>query len=50
MLTKITQRAFSTKNLCILANNRQADLIGAKIISHVKALSDDDINIYGYGG
>ena len=50
MLSKgITTRAFSRK-LCILANNRQADLIGSKMIREIKAISDEDVDIYGYGG
>jgi hypothetical protein len=50
MLNKSLSRAFS-KNVCILANSRQADLQGAKIMSSLKEVSGNaDINFYGYGG
>lgn len=51
MLNKSVLRAFSTRNVCILANSRQADLTGSKIISSLKKVSgNSDINFYGYGG
>lgn len=44
-------RAFSSKNVCILANGRQADLTGSKIIQSLKAeAGDTPLNFYGYGG
>jgi len=44
-------RAFSSKNVCILANSRQSDLIGAKVISSLKKhAGTTDVNFYGYGG
>jgi adenine deaminase len=49
MLQK-TVRCFGTRNMCMLANGRQADLVGAKIIRSVKALSTSDVNFFGYGG
>ena len=51
MLNKSLIRAFSTKNVCILANSRQGDLTGSKIIPALKKVSGNaDINFYGYGG
>ena len=53
MLNKSMNRAFSSnaKNVCILANSKQADLIGSKIMTSLKAVSGGaDINFYGYGG
>jgi lipid A disaccharide synthetase len=55
MLTDCVKRCFSSSNLnktvCILANSKQADLIGAKIMQHLKEVSGhDDINFFGYGG
>jgi len=50
MLNK-SVRAFSTKNVCILANSRQADLTGAKIINSLKKESRGaDVKFFGYGG
>lgn len=55
MLQKTTQtrRSFSASNinsLCILANSRQADLIGAKIIQNLREISGDSVQYSGYGG
>jgi hypothetical protein len=53
MLNQSIRRAFasSAKNVCILANGRQADLTGSKIISSLKTVAGDtDVNFYGYGG
>jgi Lipid A disaccharide synthetase len=53
MLTKSLQRRpFSSapRKLAILANDRQSDLIGSKVIAQVKALSNYDVEFYGYGG
>jgi len=33
-----------------LANSRQADLIGAKVMAKVKEVSGEDIDFFGYGG
>ena len=41
----------SSKTICILANSKQADLIGSKIIHNLKVVSNDkDIKFVGYGG
>ncbi|MFS8160104.1 MAG: hypothetical protein ACMG6E_07825 [Candidatus Roizmanbacteria bacterium] len=56
MLSKQSKRCFSSgnninKTVCILANSRQADLIGVKIMKNLKEVSGhDDIQFYGYGG
>ena len=55
MLSKQAKRRFSShginKSVCILANSKQADLIGQKIMSNLKAVSGhDDIEFFGYGG
>jgi hypothetical protein len=50
MLNK-SLRAFSTKNICILANSRQSDLIGSKVMANLKRVAGNtDLNFYGYGG
>ena len=55
MLSKQAKRRFSThginKSVCILANSKQADLIGSKIMASLKAVSGhEDIEFFGYGG
>ena len=54
MLNQSIKRAFSshnTKNVCILANSRQADLTASKLMSNLKKVAGDTpINFYGYGG
>lgn len=51
MLYKSINRTFSTKNVCILANSRQSDLIGSKVMANLKKVAgSDQINFYGYGG
>lgn len=51
MLYKSVNRAFSTKNVCILAHSRQSDLIGSKVITNLrKVAGNNDLNFYGYGG
>ena len=48
---KFTQRSFaSQKSVCILANSRQADLIGSKLMTNLRAVSGEDITFSGYGG
>ena len=49
MLQKSTQRAFS-KRVCILANNRQADLTGSKVMKSLKKHSGSELEFFGYGG
>jgi len=51
MLNKSVIRAFSSKNVCILANSRQADLTGSKIINSLKKEEGGaDLKFFGYGG
>ena len=51
MLHRSLNRAFSTKNVCILAHSRQADLLGSKVIKSLrKVAGSTDLNVYGYGG
>ena len=58
MLRPAIQRCFSVKsgidvpkNVCILANSRQADLTGAKLMHSLKKMSGEhQLNFYGYGG
>jgi hypothetical protein len=51
MLYKSVNRAFGTKNVCILANSRQSDLIGSKVMTSLrKVAGNEQINFYGYGG
>ena len=49
MLQKSTQRAFS-KRVCILANSRQADLTGSKVMKSLKKHSASELEFFGYGG
>jgi len=52
-LNKSFNRAFSSaaKNVCILANGRQSDLTGSKIMNSLKTVAgDSELNFYGYGG
>jgi hypothetical protein len=47
------QRGFASvnKNIAILANSKQADLIGSKILTSLQEVSgESDFNVYGYGG
>lgn len=46
----MTKRTFSNKTVCIMANSRQGDLIGSKIIKNVRAEAGDEIGFTGYGG
>lgn len=34
----------------MLANSRQADLIGSKIMQNLRAVSNDSVHFTGYGG
>ena len=46
-------RRFSTlnKTVCILANSKSADIVGAKVMKELKEVSQhDDLNFIGYGG
>ncbi len=60
MLSKQGMKLFSSraggadninKTVCIMANSKQADLVGARIMKNLKQVSGhDDINFFGYGG
>ena len=54
MQQQFAKRSFSAQNIksiCILANSRQADLIGSKIIQNIRATSGgQDLEFFGYGG
>ncbi len=60
MLKNSAEKTFATglrhmstlnKTVCILANSRQADLTGSKIMKSLKDVSGhDDFNFLGYGG
>jgi hypothetical protein len=49
---RFTARAFSSqqRSVCILANSRQADLIGSKVMAKLRDVSGEDIHFTGYGG
>ena len=49
-LPKRNFTATNIKTVCMLANSRQADLIGSKIIRSLRAVSGDSISFHGYGG
>lgn len=52
-LNREGQRHFSqiNKTVCLMANSRQADLVGSKIMATLKEVSGcDDFQFYGYGG
>ena len=42
--------AHNIKSICLLANSRQADLIGSKIIQNLRRVSGDSVTFTGYGG
>jgi len=49
----VPKRSFtaqSLKSICLLANSRQADLIGSKIIQNLRRVSGDKVSFHGYGG
>ena len=53
MFTAVPKRSFTASNvksMCLLANSRQADLIGSKIIQNLRRVSGDSISFHGYGG
>lgn len=49
-LPKRSFTAQSVKSICLLANSRQADLIGSKIIQNLRRVSGDQVSFHGYGG
>jgi len=53
MQTFVPKRSFTASNvksICLLANSRQADLIGSKIIQNLRRVSGDKVTFTGYGG
>ena len=53
MFSSVPKRSFtasSMKSICLLANSRQADLIGSKIIQNLRRVSGDTVSFHGYGG
>jgi lipid A disaccharide synthetase len=44
-----SKRSFS-KTVCILANSRQGDLTGSKIMKKLRGVSGEDLTFTGYGG
>ena len=53
MINQLSKRSFtaqSVKQICLLANSRQADLIGSKIIKNLRKVSGDSVQFTGYGG
>lgn len=53
MQTYVPKRNFtasSVKSICLLANSRQADLIGSKIMQNLRRISNDTVEFHGYGG
>ena len=53
MHTQVPKRSFTAQNIksiCMLANSRQADLIGSKIMQNLRAVSNDSVHFTGYGG
>ena len=53
MQTHFSKRNFTASNIksiCLLANSRQADLIGSKIIQNLRKVSGDSVQFTGYGG
>ena len=49
---QVTKRSFSAhpRSVCILANSRQADLTGSKVMNKLKAVSGEELTFTGYGG
>ena len=53
MQSYIPKRSFTAtnvKSICLLANSRQADLIGSKIMQNLRRVSNDTVEFHGYGG
>ena len=53
MFAAVPKRSFTASNvksICLLANSRQADLIGSKIIQNLRRVSGDSVSFHGYGG
>ena len=53
MQSYVPKRSFTAtnvKSICLLANSRQADLIGSKIMQNLRRVSGDTVEFHGYGG
>jgi hypothetical protein len=57
MLTTAVKRHFSSSNgnlnktVCILANSKQGDIVGQRIMQSLKSVSGvEDFDFFGYGG
>jgi hypothetical protein len=53
MLNKTSAASFASlnKTVAILANSKQADLIGSKVLKSLQEVSGvTDFEVYGYGG
>ncbi len=55
MLSTAVKRHFSSNNLnktvCIMANSKQGDLVGQRVMANLKQVSGvEDFNFFGYGG
>lgn len=57
MLGLQVKRSFGSQNknlnktVCILANSKPADIVGAKLMQSLQTISGvDDFNFFGYGG
>lgn len=53
IVSKMQKRSLSSlnKTVCILANSKSSDVVGAKIMRELKSVSgQDDFNFIGYGG
>ena len=53
MQSYVPKRSFTAtnvKSICLLANSRQADLIGSKIMQNLRRVSNDTVEFHGYGG
>ena len=36
--------------MCLMANSKNADVMGARIMRSLRAMSSQEINFFGYGG
>ena len=57
MLSTAVKRHFSSSNahlnktVCIMANSKQGDLVGQRVMANLKQVSGvEDFNVFGYGG
>lgn len=50
LLLKMQSKRSFSKTVCILANSRQGDLTGSKIMKKLRGVSGEDLTFTGYGG